>query len=129
VGALGFDDYATISGVNFTKAKFVGGLTRASGLLGSSAVMWFEFFTPGFAFDTSYGVILPVPGNYIWTISGLTGAFPHSGFHQIVANSTTTGGGVTTGGAPLFQTFAFIPEPTTLGLLGAGILLILRRRR
>ncbi len=87
-------------------------------------------------------------------------AFPHSGFHQIVANSTFTGGGLysttisgqwlltttdalvlgsntttfgggsTAGGAPLFQSFAFLtPEPTTLGLLGAGMLLILRRRR
>lgn len=90
---------------------------------------------------------------------GTPRTIPHDGFHQILANSTYTGvattisgqwmqsltsalvvgsnatsigGAMTPGGTTVAgqQAFAFLsPEPTTLGLLGAGVLLILRRRR
>jgi hypothetical protein len=166
LGALGYDDYDTISGVNVTKAKFVGGLTRVAGLGGSAAVMWFEFYDPtSFNLLTTFGVLLSTPGNWIWTINmGATPfVIPHSALYQIVSNTTFTGGGaysvtimghwfftssdavivgsnnpaigppvITTTYAtfPSVQDFSFlVPEPATLGLFGAGMLLLLRRRR
>ena len=163
VGILGMDDYGTISGVNLTSIRFVGGMTRATGTVGSAAVMWFEYYDPTtFGFLTSYGVIIDDPGWWIWTIDINSPPFviPHSALFQIVANSTFTGGGAysttiwglwfltttdaltvgsnspyigggeTTGGMPLIHNFRFdVPEPATLGLLGAGMLLVLRRRR
>lgn len=163
VGTLGYDDYDTVSGVNLTSMKFVGGLTRATGIGGSAAVMWFEYYDPTtFGFLTSFGVALSQPGWWIWTITFSAPPFviPHSALFQIVANTTYTGtgaysttigglwfltttdalvvgsnspyigGGATTGGMPLIHNFRFdIPEPATLGLLGAGMLFVLRRRR
>jgi hypothetical protein len=174
-GPLGYDDYVTDTtisglslnhGLDITRAKFVGGVTSATGLLGSAAVMWFEFYDLSTAgFITSFGVALPSAGNWIWTINmGYPGfVIPHSALYQIVANTTFTGGGAysttiggqwffsspdavltgsnsttigpaitTTLGAtiPMVQDFYFsIPEPATLGLFGAGMLLLLRRRR
>ena len=167
VGAIGYDDYDTISGVNLTAARFVGGMTRTTGIGGSAAVMWFEFYDPtSFNFLTSYGVLTNSPGWWIWTITFSAPPFviPHNALYQVVANSTYTGGGAysttiaggwffsstdalvvgsnstaigppvitTTYGAtfPTVHDFAFlIPEPATLALFGAGMLLVLRRRR
>ncbi|HUU84153.1 MAG TPA: PEP-CTERM sorting domain-containing protein [Phycisphaerae bacterium] len=166
LAALGYDDYDTISGVNVTKAKFVGGLTRVVGLGGSAAVMWFEFYDPtSFNLLTTFGVLLGTPGNWIWTINmGATPfVIPHTALYQIVANTTFSGGGaysitimgqwfftssdalivgsnnpaigppvITTTYAtfPSVHDFSFlVPEPATLGLFGAGMLLLLRRRR
>lgn len=159
VGSLGWDDYDTISGVNLTAAKFVGGGTAAG------AVFWFDFFTytgftpgsnpTGMSYASGFGVVLPQAGNWIWTITFSAPPFviPHTGLMQITANSTytpypTTIAGqwfltspdavivgtnlISHGGDPgqLVKCFAFhIPEPTTLALLGLGLGVVLIRRR
>lgn len=158
VGPLGFDDYNTNSGVNLTAMKFVGGVTRANG------IMWFEYYDPNtFGFITSFGVLLPQSGNFTWTITFNNPPFviPHNALFQVVANSTftggfgtysntiagqwflttpdavvvgsnspTTGGYTTTGGANYVQAFSFhVPEPTTLVLFGLGGAVALLRRR
>ena len=169
VGAVGYDDYDTISQVSLTKARFVGGVTTISDINFRPNVVWFEFYDTTFTFVTSFGVSFSSAGNYLWTITFSSPPFiiPHTGFMQMVtnttwapttwstsvagqffmtstdallvgSNSTTIGGGVgaltsagtTTATIPLIHAFRFdIPEPATLGLLGAGMLLVLRRRR
>jgi len=91
LGPIGFDDYDTISGVNLTSVKFVGGASTAGG------VFWFEYYTAGGTFATSFGVQFPVGGNWIWTITMSAPPFviPHTGILQLVANTTFTGGGGT----------------------------------
>ena len=68
-------------------------------------------------------------GTYSTTIGGLWFLTTTDAL-TIGANDPYLGGGMTTGGTPLIHQFRFdIPEPATLGLLGAGMLLVLRRRR
>ena len=151
VGSLGWDDYGTMSCVNLTAFKFVGGVTAPG------AVMWFEFYDAPPAtgnFLTSFGVLVNTPGAFIWTITFSSPPFviPHDAYLQICANSTftpypttiagywfeTTPDAVTVGvnntavgtAAPNVKQFSMhIPEPVTLALVGMGALVLLRRRR
>ena len=147
--AVGWDDYDTTSGTVLTAVKVAGGVTAATG------VLWFEFYTytsfttgsspAGVAFATSFGVHFNTPGNYIWTIHANSApliTIPHTGILQITANPSTVGTWYTTSTAPAVGSnnpdhggyegtpFAFsfhVPEPATMILLAAG-LLVLRRR-
>ena len=147
-GVLGNDDYTVTAGVGntLTALKFVGGVTATSQVV---YFEWYELTTGGmtYAFVDSVGVALPQAGNFIWSI-GLSTPFdiPASGVLQVVANTTTaaqgqffvtshdavvTGSNATTfGPEPYVHAFSFYtPEPTTLALLGAGVMVLLRRRR
>lgn len=154
-GSVSVDDYNLANGSaswELTKFQFVGGVANAG------EVLFFTFFTPGFAPADSFGVQFPQGGNFIWTITiGTPAAHVHhnGGYYRMWADdgsvlvlSTgtwfmdelaptrgTTGpaypGFSTTSGAPLNHKFQIVvPEPATLAMFGMGVLtLIVRRRR
>jgi hypothetical protein len=68
-------------------------------------------------------------GTYSTTVPGLF-FLSSTDALTVGSNNPTVGGGSTTGGANLVHCFSFdIPEPTTLGLLGAALLVLAPRRR
>ncbi len=141
------NDYSTWQLREF---KFVGGVAQAN------TVLFFTFLTPNFAPLESFGVRLPNGGNYIWTVDipppwaqryerrGLLMMWADTGLFGPPATGTwfmdtetprrgTTGPtlpGFTNGsGVPLNHKFAFIPEPTSITLLAAGLLVVITQRR
>lgn len=159
VGPLGYDDYGTNSGVNLTAFKFVGGLTSIPlSQAGVMWFTWFTQ-SGAFATSAGVAFGPASSGFFTWTITFNSPPFviPHNGIFQVTANSTFTGGGsysttspgkfyltstdaVVVGsnspafggttGSSLVHAFSFhVPEPTTIGLLGAALLALVPRRR
>lgn len=152
-GFAGFDDYTTDNGpagnTDMAIHRFAGGVGNTSG------VLFFSFFTTLGTFVDGYGVQLPSPGDFFWTITLSTPrTIPNNGIAQmfvdtgVVVPSTgrwflqdgapTTGssvplfgGGSTTGGGDLthMQEIEEVPAPAGLALLGLGGALAARRRR
>ena len=155
-GAVAIDDYNLAIGASasweLNQFRFIGGVANAG------EVLFFTFFTPGFAFNDSFGVQFPQGGNFQWTITISTPSahLVHNGDFvrmwaddgSVLTLSTgtwfmstdaptagTTGntypGFQTTGGADLNAKFQLIvPEPATLAMFGMGVLtLVVRRRR
>jgi len=157
-GSLGFDDYSNASAGptdTLDEFGFVGGAgtpgnpTPFGGTTGGSAgTMFVTFFnSAGTSAITGFGVALPQPGNFIWTITlgtaGLT--IPSNGIVQLFtyqqgqffltspdavtvgANSTTFGGA--SAGALVHAFRHHIPEPATVALVALGALALIPRRR
>ncbi|HUU85875.1 MAG TPA: PEP-CTERM sorting domain-containing protein [Phycisphaerae bacterium] len=102
LGVIGEDDWSpwptSSPWCGVTQVTFAGGVTAADGLL------WFKFYTDATAsrnFATSFGVVLPTAGNFIWqiTIPWVPSFWLPPVYHpyslEVVANTTFTGGGGT----------------------------------
>ena len=77
------DDYTTVGNPNWVDLdqwKFVGGLGNCDGIDGGD-VLWVMHFDDCFTYITSWGVLLPQDGNFIWTITiGGGTPIPGSGY-------------------------------------------------
>jgi hypothetical protein len=148
-GLVGFEDYDSINDEDIALAtfRFVGGVAAMD------EVMWFDFFDSGYNYVDSFGVMFPLDGDWIWTISlttpmtitdaGILEVIADDGFIVVSTGTWYLGSPPPTIGTndPFFGTFADgsgvshtyelnnIPEPVTVSLLGLGSLVLLRKRR
>ncbi len=146
---VALDDYAGVSAGPLETFRFVGGVATGS----TDLIAGFDFFDTSLTFYNGFGVQFPQTGYFIWTITiGNPASLPvlQNGYVGMWGNSagtiagwflnsalptvgtTTPYPGYTEPGTGLPMNFKFelnvTPEPASLALLAAGLLLALRRR-
>lgn len=158
VGPLGYDDYDTVSGVLLSQVKFVGGVTAPGGILWfefytnltsptfvtafgvqlPSSGWWIWTINMGSPFLVPHTGLMQIVANTNTAYpTGIAGAWFWTSSDAVICGSNILGYGTppatftTVGGTfSMVHDFAFIvPEPATLAMFGAGMLLVVRRRR